>query len=625
MFGYLKNKQQLFHYSYIMMSCILLFIIICNIFFTNGIQRIDDVTLFNPIYNWVNTGKLVYPIHEFPNSVSVHPPMHYFIIAVLMKLGFSIRFAQSFLLLIFVFGILVWGLLSKVTNYLKLGIIMSLVGIFLNRDLPIRPDLTISVGILLGYLILYEAVLANKKTHTIVFLFIGTIIVSFVSLLHYYAWGAIGGIVVALFYIYKSNKDFKILLYGLIPFSLIYFFYFYFVFFPDINNIKLAFQNNDQGSFNIFVSIERHFELYEELGIKGRIAYFIYFLLSKYTFIPLWVYTLLISFLNKRTQPLFFMTLPYSVALFLFAQHKNTEYIHIEFIFFFSAILILIEFLINRFCKNIFHTMFSFSIIILSFIVFIQFFHTTDFAINPIQQAELSRWCGKKINNQNKTIISTNNSCWYISGAKDYILPGRQQIDKFMANDSYLERKKSFVYLESSDISSSDQATFTEWRLKDSLMLNGFFCTKNGIELPYLIYSKEVFNKGYYYAGNNQLYEYKKENSNTSYIFISLLTSMNNNVDCSLKTSFLFLKEFKYSTQKSNIELYTGILKGKKLVWGVVNRELYNELIKKKEINVIDTFYVTVTKLEIPKRKELENLIFEKPIIKVANSIPADL
>jgi hypothetical protein len=58
-----------------------------NVFLFPANYYIDELTLFNPVYNFVNEGKLYYPVHGFFLSTSVHPPLHYLLIGLAFKCG----------------------------------------------------------------------------------------------------------------------------------------------------------------------------------------------------------------------------------------------------------------------------------------------------------------------------------------------------------------------------------------------------------------------------------------------------------------------------------------------------------------------------------------------------------
>jgi hypothetical protein len=49
----------------------------------------DDGGFMNPILEYVHYGRVVYPAHGFPQSMAVHPPVHYWLAGVLIKAGLN--------------------------------------------------------------------------------------------------------------------------------------------------------------------------------------------------------------------------------------------------------------------------------------------------------------------------------------------------------------------------------------------------------------------------------------------------------------------------------------------------------------------------------------------------------
>ena len=47
----------------------------------------DEISLFNPVYMKLWTGKLAYPSYGFPDGMFIHPPVHVGFVALLIKAG----------------------------------------------------------------------------------------------------------------------------------------------------------------------------------------------------------------------------------------------------------------------------------------------------------------------------------------------------------------------------------------------------------------------------------------------------------------------------------------------------------------------------------------------------------
>src|SRR4029079_11510507 len=55
----------------------------------------DELGLQNPIYMYLSTGKITYPMHGQPDFMTVHPPTHYILTALLMEAGLPLFNASA--------------------------------------------------------------------------------------------------------------------------------------------------------------------------------------------------------------------------------------------------------------------------------------------------------------------------------------------------------------------------------------------------------------------------------------------------------------------------------------------------------------------------------------------------
>ena len=61
--------------------CILTLFFIGNFcFFAPRTEMLDELSLFNPVYMYTETGEMVYPAHGFHDSMIPHPPTHYYVV-----------------------------------------------------------------------------------------------------------------------------------------------------------------------------------------------------------------------------------------------------------------------------------------------------------------------------------------------------------------------------------------------------------------------------------------------------------------------------------------------------------------------------------------------------------------
>jgi hypothetical protein len=64
-------------------------------FFVDHYQQFDDLGLFNPPYMKAHYGKVTFPAHGEFRAMTIHPPLHYWIIGTLMRLGFRPYYAEA--------------------------------------------------------------------------------------------------------------------------------------------------------------------------------------------------------------------------------------------------------------------------------------------------------------------------------------------------------------------------------------------------------------------------------------------------------------------------------------------------------------------------------------------------
>lgn len=584
---------------------VLLFVLLKVTLFCDGQEYIDDVTLFNPIYNYLHHGRLVYPAFGYPDSVSVHPPMHYYIIAVLMKWGLSKKLAQSFLVILFTVGIAIWAYKSNRNIQLRLSVLFALCWLlFSYTALSIRPDFTITAGLIFGYLLIFESLSDDSKK---AFLITGVFIVSAVSYFHYYAWSASSGLIVALYYTYKNYSGNRRTKYAqiILPFLMISSAYFVFIFFPDYANIKEAFAIH-QTDINIRNSVSKHFMVYNEFLAHGWLTYPMR--LVEFLHIPLFLFSIAIALFLKEIRILVWLSLPFTILLFLFAQHKGASYIQFEIFISCISVLCAIFYLFEYLSGGIL-TLFVWGVFF-TVAIWIHYRYR-EIVLHPVPQAELARWYGKSING-NSTLISGGSNGWYIGGANRYGVVLEHQIIQDIISHSY--KAVNLFFMDSKGMPSTRQPALAEWYLEGKLKLHGFFATAKDIETPYLLYSDTLsFFKGMAYFGNHNVYTYTPSDSDGFY-FVTALDTIDA-VYQEKQEMPCFYQEFHYSVLHYGQELYQENLRGKKLVWGVLNKHQLDNLQNSATLRIIDTLKVACKKIPVPDN--LQQILYEKPPVEI--------
>jgi hypothetical protein len=154
----------------------------------------DDGGFLSPVLEYVHTGHVVYPAHGFPHSMPVHPPVHYWLMGVLVKMGLNFYPAAGSVFLIFGVIAVLAIVLSPFSDVLKISL---LAGAFLPNFallfLDLRPEVDSTLAWLAGLVLLESARLLNWDARRLV---AGSFLVAYASGLQYFALPALGACVV---------------------------------------------------------------------------------------------------------------------------------------------------------------------------------------------------------------------------------------------------------------------------------------------------------------------------------------------------------------------------------------------------------------------------------------------
>ncbi|MCB9234389.1 MAG: hypothetical protein H6581_22235 [Bacteroidia bacterium] len=175
-------------------------------FFTPRTEMLDEISLFNPVYTFVQTGKMTYPAHGFFNSMVPHPPTHYLIIGLLIRLGIPYFYAltlPSFLLVLGIIAMLRRGPFSFPT---RLGLLAGLaapffVGVFVINVQSLRPDYTLALAWYAGLIALERGRLQGWHKG---WLLGGSMLMTLAASLHYFAFPALAGAGIYLLWAWKE-------------------------------------------------------------------------------------------------------------------------------------------------------------------------------------------------------------------------------------------------------------------------------------------------------------------------------------------------------------------------------------------------------------------------------------
>jgi hypothetical protein len=153
----------------------------------------DEIGLHNPIYTYYVTGHMTYPMHGQLDSMTVHPPTHYLIIALLMKMGLPLFKASAIPL----FGCTILSAFILFTGRFSfLSAIALLLALFLGTFIwgdfySLRPDLMVTFCWFAGLLALQAA---RNNDWSEWRLFLGAAFSVLAACVHYWGIAALLGI-----------------------------------------------------------------------------------------------------------------------------------------------------------------------------------------------------------------------------------------------------------------------------------------------------------------------------------------------------------------------------------------------------------------------------------------------
>jgi hypothetical protein len=169
-------------------------------FFVDLVLILDDLGLFNPIYMYVATGKMSYPAYGFSEAMLVHPPTHYFVLGLLVKLGVPITYAGSvppFTLIVLTVVLLCR---SSFMPWVKIGFLfgllygaISVAWAFGPTSFGIRPDLHLALAWFAGLVALETARVGGWNLGR---LCLGSFLITYAAGIHYPAGVAWIGVLI---------------------------------------------------------------------------------------------------------------------------------------------------------------------------------------------------------------------------------------------------------------------------------------------------------------------------------------------------------------------------------------------------------------------------------------------
>jgi len=323
-----------------MASCVSILLVLAA-YFTNRGGSVDEIGLYNPTYMYVHYGTMIYPIHGYFDRMIVHPPVHYLLIGVLMRLGMTLYYAQATPTLVMAL-LCVWLVVrSPFTAPVKIGLLYGLwvsMAAFARFGLVLfgmRPEGHLGAAWLAALVLLESGRLRNWN---LIELFGGTFLLAYASGLHYYAAPALAGAAVYMLWALISlrRRAWKPLLAmaaGGLLFGLPYVIFFVV---PNLHAI-LQFVRASESGGGVRDVLQAHLDQYAFWTLYKAGNFWLQIPIS--WGIPLVLLSTPILLALPSTRGIALAALPLELFLLLSAQHKHAYYFIHEVALYAAAIL----------------------------------------------------------------------------------------------------------------------------------------------------------------------------------------------------------------------------------------------------------------------------------------------
>ncbi|HYL75096.1 MAG TPA: hypothetical protein VEU96_12875 [Bryobacteraceae bacterium] len=191
-------------------------------FLTERVWGGEERTLYNIPYTYLHEGKVAFPAYAFTSRILydrlyVHPPTHYLEIAHLMKLGLPLYYAEAVPALFWAMVCLALIVTAEFSFATKLGLLCGVISGggwvatigFWDYGFHLRPDAHMAFALLAGFLALAAAQVQGWEVRRF---FLGALLLTYGSTVHYPGWCAWLGVTAFLFAAYRALpwRDYRI-------------------------------------------------------------------------------------------------------------------------------------------------------------------------------------------------------------------------------------------------------------------------------------------------------------------------------------------------------------------------------------------------------------------------------
>jgi hypothetical protein len=337
---------------------------VVTLWFVEREPSFDEQVLFNPIYLFLETGHMAYPVYSTANSdteMFVHPPTHYFVVAVVMWLTRLPVMAAAIVPVLLWLSIAALVLVTaRFTAAAKLALLVGLASIVIWPDpFFIRPDIHVAAAWLAGLIVLESGRVSGWDPLRLA---LGAFLLALASALHYPASASAAGILVYAVWVVRDRgwRNARLPLAGMATAALL-------VLGPYVLRFVIPFRNDIRAfaalatpeSSGILGPFRQHVDVYRQIWDTESAYYqaylgnapageLLHFVSAPFTWtgIPVVVFTTLVFFARRETRGIALASLPYLLFLLFFARWTGPPgfrgYFIQEFALYFAAVAYLV-------------------------------------------------------------------------------------------------------------------------------------------------------------------------------------------------------------------------------------------------------------------------------------------
>lgn len=526
----------------VLVVVIIVYVLAMYFFVPRG-SEIDEMGLFNPVYMKLNYGRMTYPIYGHFQGMYVHPPVRYSEVAALMRAGFTLPYAEEFIPSLLMIGIALALAQSKLSRGSKLCLLFGFfISVTWMTDIDgslrtLRPDEQLALAWFLALVLLQDGYLRGWN---LLRLSLGSFLLTYASGLHYYGVVAFIG---AGFYVIKALRSLSgtqlrqvltAIVAGGCAFGIPYILLFVL---PELRNI-VQFSGQVQAAGGWLSPITKHYAQYSYW--KSLIAPFhtgappatelLY--PAFYLKIPLFLAGPALLAWKRDLRGLAVASLPITTFVFAYSQGKSVGYYLPELIIYFSAVALLLWFVLEKGVKLV-APRFAQPIVALLFLTGACWGTQAGYPLyGPslsqrkvlIAPMEIMRACARRLVGPN-ALIGGRLGLWYVSGAQSWYEISPDLLWKSDISDISLpEYFSRFDYVvENNHMSNttlnSSLESLPSWYASGILKLHGFVLNEQHNVMDFLIFKTSTPSKIAGYIVDEQRAFYFNESPAGDFVF----------------------------------------------------------------------------------------------------------